>query len=191
MENQSFDFHAPIAALKQQWRNHLKKIRQEIPPSRREEATWKAYQQLGEMCQEARFVLSFASFGSEINLWPFNQDLCDQGRLVLPLITAEKEILLFRVTDFDQLESHRWGMLEPKQSDCMLINSSLIDIALIPGLGFDRHTRHRLGYGLGYYDRLLSSHASLPSWGIGFLEQLVEGIPYSHRDIPLTHLYFF
>lgn len=191
MANPKFDSHASIAALKQQWRQSLKKIRQELPPNRQKQASSQAYQVLNKKCQHARFVLSFASFGSEINLWPLNQQLANEERLVLPRIIAEKELQLFQVTHFDQLETHRWGMLEPKIADCPSIDLHLVEIALIPGLGFDLHTKYRLGYGRGYYDRLLALNPSTQAWGVGFLEQAVENLPHSHEDIPLQQIDLF
>lgn len=184
-------FNSPIAAAKQQWRARLKKICQELPPDRIQEASLHACQQLSKMCLSNRLILSFASFGSEINLWPLNQALCDEGRLVLPAVSDEKGLLLFLVTHLNQLEPHRWGMLEPRISVCEQVNPSLIEIALIPGLGFDRKTKYRLGLGQGFYDRLLASASFAQTWGIGFLEQAVEGLPYSLHDIPLDQIYLF
>jgi 5-formyltetrahydrofolate cyclo-ligase len=192
MASQKFDSHSPIAASKQQWRAHLKKIRQELPANRYEEASSQACQRLSKMCQSTnRLILSFASFGSEINLWPLNQSLCNDGRLVLPAMTATKELLLFLVTHLDQLELHPWGMLEPNISVCQQADPSLIEIALIPGLGFDPKTKYRLGYGQGFYDRMLIATSFVQTWGIGFLEQAVEGLPYSKDDIPLNQIYLF
>lgn len=189
MESQKFN-SSSIFDLKQRWRIHLKKIREELPFIRQEQASLKANQKLSERCKKACLVLSFASFGSEINLWPFNQELIREGRLVLPLIVMET-LQLFRVNDFNQLEIQHWGILEPKASICSPVDISLIEIALIPGLGFDLKTKHRLGYGKGYYDKLLKKKYSLYTWGIGFLEQAVERLPYSKNDIPLDQIYLF
>ncbi len=43
-------------------------------------------------------VLSFASFGSEIHLWPLNEVLAARGALVLPYIEGH-QLRLFRVDD--------------------------------------------------------------------------------------------
>ena len=198
MENQKFDSYSSdsltpiaIAALKQQWRLRLKLIRQETPLDRRQIASIQACEDLSRRCQQARFVLSFASFGTEIDLWPFNRKLAAERRLVLPLMLENGKLQLFQVTDFNQLERHHWGMLEPKISECTAIDTSLVEIALIPGLGFDLNTKYRLGYGGGYYDRLLASISSKHVWGIGFLEQAVDALPYTSEDISLEKIYLF
>lgn len=190
MASQKFNTHS-IAARKQRWRHHLKKIRQELSLERQQEASSHAYQQLIRKCKDARFILSFASFGSEISLWPLNQEWAIEGRLVLPLMLEEGKLQLFQVTDFQTLELHRWGMLEPRASICTPIDLSLIEIALIPGLGFDKETKYRLGYGKGCYDRLLDSPYSIHTWGVGFLEQAVIQLPYEKLDIPLEEVYLF
>lgn len=178
-----------IIAAKQQWRILLKTIRQHLSKHRREQASNDACRQLNDICQHSSYVLSFASFNSEIDLWPFNQQLCEQKRLILPLITEGKRLELFHITDFNQLIPHQFGMLEPNPSECMQINLSEIEYALIPGLGFDRSTHYRLGYGMGYYDCLLASASTFTqTWGVGFLEQGVEGLPYSKEDVQLNHI---
>lgn len=179
-----------IAILKKEWRRRLKKVRQELDPQRREWASAQACRQLSQWCNTARLVLSFASFASEIDLWPFNRALAREGRLVLPRL-EKNHLRLFRLSDISYLESHPKGLLEPQASHCFPIDFSLIDIALIPGLGFDLKTKYRLGYGLGCYDRLLASAPSLQTWGIGFLEQAVEQLPHTSHDIPLKEIYLF
>lgn len=185
MANQKID------SDKDHWRRRLKKMRRDLSEERQAQASLKACQELKERCPPAQFILSFASFGSEINLWPFNQELAAEGRLVLPLMDADQQLELFQITHFNQLEPHALGMLEPRALDCKRLDPSLIEIALIPGLGFDLKTHYRLGYGTGYYDRLLARAFFKETWGIGFLEQSVESLPYSKHDIPLNQIYLF
>ncbi len=63
------------------------------------------------------------------------------------------------------------------------------DLILVPGLAFSENG-HRLGYGSGYYDRLLVGR-SIETWGIGFVEQLVPSLPLDPWDQGLTRLYLF
>lgn len=64
------------------------------------------------------------------------------------------------------------------------------DIILVPGLAFDQH-KHRIGYGRGYYDQLISKHPEVPAWGVAFREQLVDTLPIDPWDQPLTTLHLF
>ncbi len=188
MASQKFD--DSIAALKQQWRRRLKEVRHTLSPQRQQQASLQATEQLMIWTQSADWVLSFASFSSEINLWPFNQKLVQDRRLVLPRLIRGR-LFLFQVKDLNHLELHSWGFLEPNIADCSPIDHSLVEIALIPGFGFDLQTKYRLGYGKGYYDHLLAFTHFPQIWGIGFLEQAVEHLPYNNDDIPLKHIHLF
>lgn len=65
---------------------------------------------------------------------------------------------------------------------------SQIDSILVPGLGFDREM-YRIGYGKGYYDRLLSKTGDIPTIGVGFKEQFSEELfPRDPWDIPVREL---
>lgn len=190
MANQKSDSDLVSDHLKKQWRYTLKKVRESLNPIRREQASSEACLKLNEWCKTAQFVLSFASFGSEIQLWSFNHQLASEGRLILPLI-VNKQLQLFLVLHLDQLEINSLNFLEPKRSHCEQMDFSLIEIALIPGLGFDLQTRYRLGYGQGYYDRLLATSSSPQAWGIGFLEQAVVNLPHSSHDIAMRQIHLF
>jgi 5-formyltetrahydrofolate cyclo-ligase len=86
-----------------------------------------------------------------------------------------------------QLERNNWGIEEPIPTLCTRIDPADIQMALIPAIAFDQ-AGHRLGYGKGYYDRLLPQ-LHCPCYGIGFTEQLVpDSLPVEPHDVALTGL---
>jgi 5-formyltetrahydrofolate cyclo-ligase len=87
----------------------------------------------------------------------------------------------------DHLSSRNALHLPPPQPHHLAITP---DIILVPALAFDQH-KHRIGYGRGYYDQLITKFPSIPSWGIGFREQLVDTLPRDPWDQPLTALHLF
>lgn len=188
MVNQSSDF--PLEVVKAQLRHQLKITTKALDPIRQVNASKEACAELNLLSKQAHLVLSFASFGSEIDLWPLNLLLATGGRLVLPRM-QDKELHLYHVKSMDDLELHPWGLKEPNPSQCALIQATSIEIALIPGLAFDLQTKYRLGFGKGYYDRLLAKAAIKQTWGIGFLEQAITHLPYTTHDIPLNKVYLF
>lgn len=192
MENRSFDHNQPPPASKQQWREQLKKTRKDIPPVRRQEASKAACSHLYSLCNPHPLILSFASHGTEIDLWPFNEKLCAENRLILPLAAEDKKLHLFLVSNLNQLRRSQWGILEPNLTISRPIENKEISCSLIPALGFDLKTMHRLGYGQGYYDRFLEVLPRLTqAWGVGFLEQQVDELPFTDKDISLDRIYLF
>ena len=77
------------------------------------------------------------------------------------------------------------GILEPS-ADAPLVEAGDIDLAIIPGVAFDRSCM-RLGHGKGYYDRLLA-RLHCPIIGICFNYRLVERIPADPWDRPVDVL---
>ena len=57
-----------------------------------------------------------------------------------------------------------------------------IDWVLVPGVAFDTHG-HRIGYGGGYYDRLVSSGHWSPFEHCAFELQVVEQVPAAMHDL--------
>lgn len=167
-------------------RDYWKNIRANIPPSRRKEAEEKALNTLKPLLEKYRHVLSYASFSTEFPTHALNRYLISQGKLLLPRV-EENRLALYHVTSEDQLQLSQWGILEPSNAEPF---SSIPDIALIPGLAFDRSFQ-RLGYGKGFYDRLLPL-LKTSSYGLGFNEQLSESLlPAQPHDYPLTGLLLF
>jgi 5-formyltetrahydrofolate cyclo-ligase len=71
-----------------------------------------------------------------------------------------------------------YGVMEPAIGTSKEINTGLIDLVLVPGLGFDRG-RNRLGRGAGIYDRFLRTiKPPAQKAGIAFDLQIHENLPF-------------
>jgi 5-formyltetrahydrofolate cyclo-ligase len=66
------------------------------------------------------------------------------------------------------------------------VTPQAIDWVLVPGLAFDAHGQ-RLGYGGGYYDRLLPALAAHRAAG-AFDEQIVPAVPVTSHDMGIDEL---
>lgn len=58
-----------------------------------------------------------------------------------------------------QMIKRSFGILEPT-SDSQEIDPKLLDLIIVPGIGFDRN-KNRIGFGKGYYDRFLKQTSAL------------------------------
>lgn len=136
-------------------------------------------------------ILSFASKEEEIDLWPLNAQLAKEKRLLLPKVMPRKRLSPFKVCNLSlDLEETRWRVKEPVITRCEEIPIEKVSCVLVPGLGFDQK-KHRIGYGIGYYDRFLQK-MGVPLYGIGFKEQFLRDlIPIESHDVPLTDVFLF
>lgn len=110
---------------------------------------------------------------------------------MLPRVVLDK-LELYKVTSLstELVKSGSFGVLEPSAQMAEQIAYERIDIAIVPGLGFDEHC-HRVGYGFGFYDRLLSQ-LRCKSLGIGFVEQRLEDcIAVDEHDIALSKVLYY
>lgn len=86
-----------------------------------------------------------------------------------------------------RLERHPYGFSEPSAGS-LEVGLEQLDLILVPGLAFDQGGT-RLGYGKGFYDRLLSRAApGVPIVGVVPDALVVEALPKEAHDVPVTHL---
>lgn len=78
------------------------------------------------------------------------------------------------------------GVREPVEGKPVPTN--LIDLVVVPGLGFTANG-FRIGRGMGFYDRFLAQPDFIGlSCGLAFEEQVVEALPTLDHDMPLSML---
>jgi len=137
----------------------------------------------------AREVLVYMAFGGEIGTERLVRGLLDRGARVLAPRCRPSEAGVLDVacvTCLSQLSPGAYGILEPDPASCPALSLVSPDVALIPAVAFDRQGG-RLGFGQGYYDRLLAGpgfeHTRLIGLAHGF--QLVDRLPLDPWDRPV------
>jgi 5-formyltetrahydrofolate cyclo-ligase len=139
--------------------------------------------------RRAPVVLGYASFGSELDTRPFLQATLAGGRaLVLPRVDrAGRRLALHQIRDLDtELQPGTWGIPEPVPERCRPVTRAEIAFVLVPGVVFDPGCG-RIGYGAGYYDRLLADWPS-PAPALvaaAFDLQVVPAVPALPTDRPV------
>ena len=133
----------------------------------------------------ARTLLLYASMRDEVPTHGLIASLLTAGRRVALPITHEKDksLTLACLSSIDDLQPAKYGVPEPAAGRRQACPSSSIDVALIPGLAFDMQG-HRLGHGLGYYDRFLPSF-SCPLIGLAYDAQITPRLPREAHDHPV------
>jgi 5-formyltetrahydrofolate cyclo-ligase len=136
--------------------------------------------------EEARTILVFYSFGSEVPTAGIIQQLLDAGtRVLLPFLT-DGEMEAADLRPGDSLATTTYGPREPRGR--APVDRAVVDAVIAPGLAFDARG-YRLGYGGGHYDRYLSRlpGASIRV-GIAFHEQVVPAVPHGPGDQRLDYV---
>lgn len=172
-------------------RAHWKQQRLNVSSQRRSEAQQQGEATLLSLAQTALLVLSYASIGTEFETWSINHFLAEQGKLVLPKVVGT-QLKLYHVKNIQHdLIKGSLGILEPHFNCQELTEIEKISLALIPGLAFDA-AGYRLGYGKGFYDKLLPLLSQTKLVGLGLKEQL-SPIPlkFDSWDYPVHTIYLF
>ncbi len=137
--------------------------------------------------RDAGVVLAYASFGTELRTdGLLRRVLADGKALLLPRV-ERGGLGLYGVRDLaGDLEPGTWGIREPKPDHCPTTEPSGVGFALIPGVAFDREAR-RLGYGGGFYDRLLAGGLREDTLRVSgaFEVQVVDEVPTDPHDAPV------
>jgi 5-formyltetrahydrofolate cyclo-ligase len=135
--------------------------------------------------RSARTVLLTLPFRGEWDTRPLVVTALGAGKTVaVPRVNAAARMLeLYAIGDLgrDVAEGHQ-GIPEPL-AHCPEVATDALDWVLVPGVTFDRAGR-RLGYGGGYYDRLLPLLSErAPRIAGAFRVQIVERVPAGPHDI--------
>jgi 5-formyltetrahydrofolate cyclo-ligase len=180
---------------KKELRRRLLELRDGLSSGQRQELSAKAATLIRslDVWRRAQTVLLYAPFRNELDVSSLLEELFGRGATVLlPRCRPGRngEMDLARSTCAADLVPGAYGILEPNPETCPALpepgRNPAVDLAVVPGVGFDRRG-YRIGFGQGYYDRLLGSEAMAGclSVGVGYHFQLVDNIPCDPWDVPL------
>ena len=134
---------------------------------------------------DIRTVASFSPVRGEMDTRPLEDWLRSRGvRIAYPCIDLAAQELVLRIAEREDLEEATFGLLEPNSS-CPAIEQ--VDRVLVPALAIDPRG-HRVGYGRGYYDRLLASIPNANRLAFVYDFQLVPEAPNQHNDVPVHQI---
>lgn len=185
--------HAPEAedqlrlGIKAEIRKRRRGVRGAMPHEAREARSAAITARVLELpeWQEARTVLAFVSMRTEVQT----------AGLVAAARAAGKRVATTRMSpSYDELEVREWsadveleesGMmfLQPPK-DAPRVDEREVDLVLVPALAVDGRG-HRIGYGKGFYDRLLPRLTRACRVAVLFEFELVAEVPNRPGDEPV------
>ncbi len=135
---------------------------------------------------QAAFIAFYVSVRDEVRTTGLLASALDKGRNVCVPAVDGSLLKLYRIKSLTELSPGAFGVLEPstelRDEAGRRVPPGKVDLIVVPGLAFDRHGG-RLGYGRGYYDRLLVSVPQALKIGLAYDCQMAERVPMEPTDV--------
>jgi 5-formyltetrahydrofolate cyclo-ligase len=132
-----------------------------------------------------KHIAVFIPLLGEPDIWsPSQQQMARQAaRVYAPRMMPENQLDLVMITNTTALVRGPFGVIEPPFESNALADLTTLDAIFIPGLAFSKDGG-RLGFGGGWYDRLL---ARIPDKtikiGVCWNEMLIYSVPKDAWDV--------
>lgn len=162
--------------------------REAIDPRHRAEASQAVAERIvgSAAFRDAQVILVYAAMRGELDPAGITSAALAAGRCAaFPQVDwSARELSPVRLRDLSTLRPGRYGVPELPGDDLEPVPAEAIDLVLVPGLAFDRRG-YRLGYGGGFYDRLLPRLRAV-RLGLAFAAQIVDCLPSEAHDVRMT-----
>ena len=121
----------------------------------------------------------------EFDSYPLLEELIIQG--AIPIISKsnfeDHSLTLYTYENISQLEVNAFGIPEPKYGE--IVSESILNVVFVPLLALDKNG-NRVGYGKGFYDKLLiKCNSECLFIGISLFDEFVEIDDLNPFDIQL------
>jgi 5-formyltetrahydrofolate cyclo-ligase len=184
------DGTSPIRDRKQYIRRSMRARRQGLSEAERRARSRRVWERLVALScyQHARTILGYMACDHEVLTDGLMRQAMASGKeLILPMVLSDRQdMALYAIADLgrDVAPGYR-GILEPQPRRTRAVTPEAIELALIPGVAFDLRGG-RLGFGAGFYDRLLSRlPGGIPTVGLAFDFQVIPRLPLQSHDMLL------
>lgn len=184
-----------MALGKKEIRRNMLARRRTLTPSDALEMSWAAQGNVMSMKSwaTAREVLLYMHARGEVMTDTLVGDaLARSIRVLLPRCRPGQPGMLDMccIPHLGEVQPGAYDILEPSPDTCPALKACAPNMAVLPGVAFDRRG-YRLGHGAGYYDRFLAGHgaADLSETllvGLCYSFQLVDKLPRENWDKPVT-----
>ena len=172
---------------KEEYRNYYRRLREKMSAEEVEKSSSKLVDNLLSLkiVQESESVMVYVSFSNEVKTVRIIDHLLGRNKSVyVPYCKNNiNELGYGKINGWHNLVEGNYGILEPDDNlREPNVDSELLDLILVPGLVFSENG-YRIGYGGGYYDRLLDEmDDSVISIGLIYDQFLIDSLPSKSYD---------
>jgi 5-formyltetrahydrofolate cyclo-ligase len=135
--------------------------------------------------QRAPVIMFYLSFRNEVHT-PFmiRRAIAAGKRVAVPVVQRDEgQLLISELHDLDkELHQGSFGIPEPKPQFIRPLKLQQVGAVILPGVAFDE-LGYRLGYGGGYYDKLLQRANDKLLIGLAYEFQIVSRLPRLAHDV--------
>lgn len=184
----------PEASTRSELRKQLRALRKALSPMQQQQASLGLLRQLMKqpLFMRSHHVALYMAADGEIDPAIVAQQLWKMNKTCyLPVLRPDKERQLWfvRFEPDTPLTPNRFGIAEPDPFKNHRLPANLLDMALLPLVGFDR-SGSRLGMGAGFYDYTFAFKQQKTKGkpyliGLAHACQEVESLATANWDIPL------
>tara|TARA_Y100000310_G_scaffold345795_1_gene470055 strand:+ start:2411 stop:2956 length:546 start_codon:yes stop_codon:yes gene_type:complete len=170
---------------------HLQ-LRNTLNPAELEEKSTQIQKNLFELPEytNSKIILFYVSIASEPQTHEMiKQALADGKKVAVPITSfRDKTLCLSEISSLGDLEKKETGLIEPKKEKICNISLEQIDLVIVPGVCFDKEG-YRIGYGGGFYDRLLrNAKHETAVVGLCFAQNIEQSIPRQSHDAKMNKI---
>ncbi len=133
--------------------------------------------------EDKRCVMIYLSAFNEPDTFALAKELHKRDiKTVVPVSDTDSfTIIPSVIKSVSDLQKGAYGIYEPKAVSP--VDISEIEVVIVPGIAFTK-SGDRLGFGKGYYDRLLSDFKGVKI-GVCYDFQIIDNIPVSPHDVSM------
>ena len=138
-----------------------------------------------DVFKQSKVIFIYMDFKNEVMTSDLIKHmLFEKKRVVVPYTDTVSTVLIpSEITGESDLKLNSFGYSEPKKVSP--VNIEEIDLVIVPGLVFDKNL-NRIGFGKGYYDRILNKlKASARKVAVAHDFQVLEEIPAEEHDVKM------
>jgi 5-formyltetrahydrofolate cyclo-ligase len=150
----------------------------------KDEAIFRTFLSSG-LYKKSDSIMTYVSLPKEVDTHKIIQHALLEGKHVyVPKVISDKDMILCEITSFKDLKPGRKNILEPITNK--EVEPSKAQLIIVPALGYTT-SGYRLGYGSGYYDRLLSK-VNCVTVGLCYEDCLFDSLPIEKHDVPVDFI---